>query len=76
MSQLDLELITLTVTPIEARMLATSAALRSYALVDPRELRVPEEWEGDWDGDGEWPHNRVAAHYRELAAKVDRQRQL
>jgi len=60
-SQLDL--IHLTVTPREARMLATAAYFRALS------------FEGGYQKRG-WPATELEAQYKELGAKVDRQRQL
>ena len=62
----QLELIMLTVTPEEARMLATAAQIRSYHYL-----------ENYGDQNKNFTENQdLGKAYRELSAKVDRQRQL
>jgi len=61
----QLELVTLTVTPTEARMLATSAAKEGMREANGIGAFIAPE-----------VSERLASHYRELAAKVDRQRRL
>jgi len=63
MKQSQLELVTLQLTPTEARMLATAASARG--------MHYSEKGHGERPGWG-----KQAREYAALAAKVDRQRRL